>query len=207
MIRNAPAAHHELMDSSELAMPAVVDVGQPARAERHARVTAIVRAHHDFIWRLLRRLGIPESSVDDALQQVFYIASRRVDDIATGSERSFLFGSALRVASDRRRSAAQRERPSAAVAEQVDPRPTPEELVDTRRKRAVLDEILDGMPIELRTVLVLFELEQLTKTEAAELLGIPVGTAVSRLRRAREEFKAAVQRRQARDAFTRGRRA
>jgi RNA polymerase sigma-70 factor (ECF subfamily) len=63
----------------------------------------------------------------------------------------------------------------------------------------VLDEILEAMPMDLRTVLVLFELEQMTKGEVAALLEIPVGTAVSRLRRAREEFKLAAKRRLARE--------
>jgi RNA polymerase sigma-70 factor (ECF subfamily) len=62
----------------------------------------------------------------------------------------------------------------------------------------VLEELLLAMPLDLRTVLILFELEQLTKTEVAELLGLPVGTAVSRLRRAREEFRAQLKRRNAR---------
>jgi RNA polymerase sigma-70 factor (ECF subfamily) len=44
-------------------------------------------------------------------------------------------------------------------------------------------------------VFVLFELEQMTKSEVASLLGIPVGTAVSRLRRAREQFRDALRRR------------
>jgi RNA polymerase sigma-70 factor (ECF subfamily) len=206
VIRNGPPPHHELMDATELAMPPVGDTHSPTHVERHARITAIVAAQHDFIWRLLRRLGTPESSVDDAVQQVFCIALRRIDDIIPGSERSFLFGSALRVASDRRRSTAQREQPSERVANEVDPGPSPEEIVDARRQRALLDEILDQMPIELRTVLVLFELEQMTKSEVAELLGVPVGTAVSRLRRAREEFKAAVQRHHARATFAKGRR-
>jgi len=179
VIRNGSSPHHELMDGSDLAMPAAIRAKDSAQAER---------------------------DVDDALQQVFCIAARRIADIAPGSERSFLFGSALRVASDQRRSAAQRERSTAVLADQVDPRPSPEEQVDASRKRALLDEILDGMAMELRTVLVLFELEQMTKSEVAELLAIPVGTAVSRLRRAREEFKAAVQRRRARDAFANGRR-
>jgi len=51
------------------------------------------------------------------------------------------------------------------------------------------------MPMELRTLIILFELEQMTKFEVSDLLGIPVGTAVSRLRRAREEFKALAKRR------------
>jgi RNA polymerase sigma-70 factor (ECF subfamily) len=189
------------MDVSDVAVSPVLPARSLARTQREARITALVTAQHDFIWRLLRRLGVTEANVDDAVQQVFCIASRRIDDIAAGSERSFLFGSALRVAADRRRAAAQREQPSERIAAEVDPRPSPEELVDARRKRAVLDEILDQLPDELRSALVLFELEQLTKTEVAELLGVPVGTAVSRLRRAREEFKAAVQRRRAREAF------
>lgn len=189
-----------------------VRAGSPAREDDEAarlelprddaRITALVREHHPFVWRLLRRLGVPEPSVDDATQQVFCIAARRIDDIARGSERAFLFGSALRVASDDRRLASRRERPSDELDERMDTAPNPEDLVDRRRARRLLDEILTSMPIELRTVLVLFELEQLTKNEVAELLGVPVGTAVSRLRRAREDFKARLQRRLAQRNLT-----
>jgi RNA polymerase sigma-70 factor (ECF subfamily) len=52
----------------------------------------------------------------------------------------------------------------------------------------LLDVALDQLPRELRTVLVLFELEGLPVKDIAELEAIPVGTAASRLRRAREEF-------------------
>jgi RNA polymerase sigma-70 factor (ECF subfamily) len=173
--------------------------------DRDARITAIVRENHDFIWRLLRRLGLPQASADDATQQVFCIAARRVEDIAHGSERSFLFGTAVRVAADYRRSAKHRERPDQHMADRADLGPSPEDLADQRRARAVLDEVLGTMSIELRTVLVLFELEQMTKNEVAELLGIPPGTAASRLRLAREEFKACVRRRLARDEFAKRR--
>jgi RNA polymerase sigma-70 factor, ECF subfamily len=205
------------MEASDVAVSQVDGVGNVGdardadargHAERDAQVRALVSAHHDFIWRLVRRLGVAEASVDDAVQHVFCVAAQRIADIAAGSERSFLFGIALRVASDQRRSAARREQPferSERIDHARDPRPSPEEQVDTRRKRAVLDAILDELPIELRTVLVLFELEQMTKSEVAALLAVPVGTAVSRLRRAREEFKAAVQRRKAREAFSKGR--
>jgi hypothetical protein len=39
----------------------------------------LLLAHFDFIWRSLRRLGVPEDSVDDAAQQVFVVASRKID--------------------------------------------------------------------------------------------------------------------------------
>ena len=168
-------------------------------AELHPRVTRMVQAHHDFIWRLLRRLGVPFADTDDATQRVFMIAARRVADITQGSERSFLFGTALRVAPEVIRAARRSPSPLDDEAhERRDSSPDPEALVAQRRARAVLEELLLAMPLELRTVLVLFELEQMTKTEVAELLGLPVGTAVSRLRRAREEFRVLLKRRNAR---------
>ena len=208
MIREAPGAHHmDVMDvdAPDLLVPAQLPAlisGPPSTVEhsRHTRITGVVRAHHDFIWRLLRRLGVPEANVDDATQQVFCIATRRINEIAEGSERSFLFGTALRVASDDRRSARHREEPKSELDQHVSPDPSPEELADVRRRRQLLDEILDSMPIELRMVLVLFELEQMTKSEISAMLDIPEGTVMSRLRRAREEFKARARRR-----LTRGR--
>jgi RNA polymerase sigma-70 factor (ECF subfamily) len=199
VIREPASPHHALMDAPELVMPRAGESGgvaaaRPAVSRNDGRITAIVRAEHDFIWRLLRRLGVPESSVDDMTQQVFCIAARRVEDIKPGSERSFLFGAALRVASDCRRSREFRDRPQEDPPEEIDPGPNPEELTEKRQRRALLQETLMAMPIELRTLIILFELDQMTKAEVAELLGIPEGTAVSRLRRAREEFKAVAKR-------------
>jgi RNA polymerase sigma-70 factor (ECF subfamily) len=158
------------------------------------RITRLVREHYAFVWRLLLRLGVPASGAEDAAQQVFVVAMRRVADIATSSEKSFLFGTALRVASDERRQAKHREVPT-ELPESADPAPDLDEQLEGRRRRNVLQEVLLEMPLESRTVFVLFELEQMTKTEVAELLGLPVGTAVSRLRRARELFREILARR------------
>ncbi|HEY4102454.1 MAG TPA: sigma-70 family RNA polymerase sigma factor [Polyangiaceae bacterium] len=159
-----------------------------------ARITAIVREHHAFVWRLLIRLGVPSRSADDATQQVFLVAMRRVSEIALGSEKSFLFGTALRIASDERRSAKNREL-GGELPDGADHAPSPEENLEARRRRDILQQALLSMPLELRTVFVLFELEQMTKTEVATLLTLPVGTAVSRLRRARELFRESLRRR------------
>jgi RNA polymerase sigma-70 factor (ECF subfamily) len=102
----------------------------------------------------------------------------------------------LRVAaSELRRRASQ---PPAADVEELERlaagEPTPEEQLEQRRARALLDSVLDGLPIELRSVLVLFELEGLDVRSIAEIEGIPVGTVGSRLRRAREEFSAIAKR-------------
>ena len=67
------------------------------------RIAALVANHHSLVWRSLRRLGVSEWDADDASQQVFLVAHRRLADIAPESERSFLLQTALRVAADFRR--------------------------------------------------------------------------------------------------------
>jgi RNA polymerase sigma-70 factor (ECF subfamily) len=133
-------------------------------------------------------MGVPAHTVDDATQQVFLIAAERLDDIREHSERSFAFGTALRVAqSFRRRS--QREPLGAEGDRNASPLPGPEELSDQRRARETLNRLLEEMPLELRSVFILFELEGLTSPEIAELVSVPLGTVASRLRRARERFR------------------
>ena len=65
----------------------------------------------------------------------------------------------------------------------------PEELVEQKRARELLDRVLQQMPADSRTVFVLFELEALSSPEIAALIEVPVGTVASRLRRAREQFR------------------
>jgi RNA polymerase sigma-70 factor (ECF subfamily) len=154
------------------------------------RFRELVDAHFDFVWRSLRRLGVPDSGVDDASQQVFCVALRRVGDIAPGRERAFLFGTAMNVAGDVRRTLARVRECSdeRALEAAVDSAPTPDQVVDRKKARALLDEVLDAMDDDLRMVFVLFEIEGMTSPEIASLLGIALGTAASRLRRAREQF-------------------
>jgi DNA-directed RNA polymerase specialized sigma24 family protein len=47
---------------------------------------ALFEKHYASIWRLLRRLGVPQSQLDDATQEVFWVAARRLSDIETGRE-------------------------------------------------------------------------------------------------------------------------
>ncbi len=54
-----------------------------------------VDAHYDFIWRSLRRPGVVAGDVDDAAQQVFVTAARKLARIRIGCERSFLFQTAM----------------------------------------------------------------------------------------------------------------
>jgi RNA polymerase sigma-70 factor (ECF subfamily) len=70
--------------------------------------------------------------------------------------------------------------------------------VDKRQARALLDEILEELPLPLRAVFVLYELEEMSVSEMANLLLLPRGTVASRLRRARAEFERVVKRLKAR---------
>ena len=169
-------------------------VGTGARARPDARLREMFDRNLDFVWRSLRRLGVPELTADDAAQQVFLVASRRLADIEVGRERSFLFATALRVASDARRALARRgEHDEAALASVPDDGPGPDEVADRRRARAVLDRVLETLDLDLRVVFVLYELEEMTMAEIATTLDLAAGTVASRLRRAREAFQAAVE--------------
>lgn len=162
--------------------------------EREARLAELLRTHFSQVWRALRRLGVPEHAVDDAAQEVFIVAAKKLETIAPAYERRFLYGVALRVAANARRARAARpERPETAELEETASAiPSPEALLDRKRARELLDTTLEAMPDDLRTAFVLFELEGCSAPEVAALLGIPIGTATSRLRRAREAFRAAV---------------
>jgi RNA polymerase sigma-70 factor (ECF subfamily) len=166
---------------------------------------ALFEAHHASIWRLLRRLGVPIAQLDDAVQEVFWVAARKLEQIEAGKQHAFLYGVALRVAANELRRQASRP-PRAAVEDLerlVDDAPTPEEQLEQARARQLLDAVLERLPLELRAVLVLFELEGLDVRSIAEIEGIPIGTVGSRLRRAREEFSAVARRLRARSAVQR----
>lgn len=151
-----------------------------------------------FVWRYLRRMGMSEADADDAAQQVFVVLSRRLMEVEEGKERAFLCGTAVRVVSDHRRSARRRPERPQAFEEPPDDRPAPDAVADRRRARALLDDALGQMDDTLRSVFVLFELEEMSTAEIAELLAVPSGTVASRLRRARESFRAIVARMRAR---------
>jgi RNA polymerase sigma-70 factor (ECF subfamily) len=150
----------------------------------------------------LRRFGLSTADADDAAQRVFVIAAERYDDIAPGSERGFLFRTAMHVASKAHRSARRRlETAEADVGDEQDAAPLADELLDQRRARQLLDRILGEIEPDLAAVIVLFEIEGLTTTEVAEALDVPPGTVASRLRRARAELESHVSRHLARTRF------
>src|ERR1043166_8592232 len=81
----------------------------PDAAAGPALLRQVVAQHFDFLWRSLRRLGVPAASVDDAAQRVFLVAARKLGAVAPERTRAYLFAIALRIAAEDRR--ARRRRP------------------------------------------------------------------------------------------------
>jgi RNA polymerase sigma-70 factor (ECF subfamily) len=161
------------------------------RAEQLGR--ALVVDHFDFIWRLLRRLGLSSTDADDAAQHVFMTATQKVERIAPGSERTYLYGVALRVAQNHKRKL--QRRPAQAELGELElmgAAAPPDQALELAQALKLLDGLLLTLPEELSRVLVLAEIEQLEVAEIATLEGLPVGTAASRLRRARSAFREAL---------------
>jgi len=157
------------------------------------RVAQTFAAHFEFVWRSLRRFGVPEATADDAAQHVFLTFSARLGDVEPGRERAFLVAVSARVAANvRRQLERSREVASDELDDAVADAETPEELLVERARRRELDRALAWLPFDQRAVFVLFELEGFTLPEIAEGLEIPLGTATSRLRRARDRFESFV---------------
>ncbi|HLK36573.1 MAG TPA: sigma-70 family RNA polymerase sigma factor [Polyangiaceae bacterium] len=156
-----------------------------------ARLRAAFVDYHAGIWRFLRRLGVPEDAADDAAQHVFLIALQALPRIVEGCERAFLYSTAVRVAHGLRRKAP-RELCGLAPEDTGTAFSNPEELTDQKRAREILDAFLQCLDVDARTVFVLFEIEGFTVPEIASVLGLPLGTAASRLRRGREHFQSLV---------------
>jgi RNA polymerase sigma-70 factor (ECF subfamily) len=172
---------------------------QAAGAESLAWVA--YREHFDSVWRALRRFGVADSRLDDAVQDVFMVVHRRADEFEGGSSlRTWVLGIALRVAANARRSG-QRERArfvdtgfSPGESEPPCAKHTPDELAARSEAVSTLHDLLDRMPADQREVLVLVDLEQLSVSEASSALCITPNAAYKRLSLARKRFNQEVER-------------
>jgi RNA polymerase sigma-70 factor (ECF subfamily) len=167
-------------------------------------VASLVALHYRFVWRVLRGFGLSPSDAEDAAQQVFMIAARKLDSIDPHRARSFVYGAALRVANNARRGLRRRrEVLGEENMEIIEPAEQgPETLAELGKARALLSELLDQLSDQHRRVLVLADIEQLEVPEIAELEGLPVGTTASRLRVARQRFRALLEAAHHRNPFS-----
>ncbi len=172
----------------------MIDSERPPEAKpatRDQRLRSLVMAHLDRVART------PRHDEEDALH-VIVVVARRLEDIRPGAERSFLFQTATHIAAHARRRIRRRREVSEEADEDMPADvESPEDFAERQRARKMLDQVLDKMDDDLRSVFVAYELEEMTMVEIAETLGIPQGTVASRLRRARECFQQEVARRRA----------
>ncbi|HEX7480228.1 MAG TPA: sigma-70 family RNA polymerase sigma factor [Polyangiales bacterium] len=154
-----------------------------------------------FVWRVLRRHGVPERDLEDACQEVFLVVHRRLGEFEGRSTlRTWLYAIAARVALGQRRKAhVKHERLSygehdAAFTEQPQAA-TQLDSAEQRQALALVEAALQTLDPDQREVFALYELESMTMAEVAGALDIPENTALYRLYAARDKLRAYVKRR------------
>ncbi|MFE2600177.1 RNA polymerase sigma factor [Streptomyces sp. NPDC057617] len=129
------------------------------------------------------------SAADDLLAEAWLqaFAARRTFDPSRGSARGWLFGVARNVLAQHLRRAGRQE--AVPGVEITDPWQAVDQRLDAAALAPALRRALAELPVEEREVLLLVSWEQLTPAEAAAAVGIPAGTARSRLHRARGRLR------------------
>lgn len=159
---------------------------------------AVYREYFDFVWSCTRRLGIEPAAMDDVVQEIFIVIHSKLHTLERPEAlRSWVYGIVRRTVSTHRR--AGRARAAAGITIGVDIEveslaPTPFEQTEKNAELELLSRMLATLDEPKREVFALVELEELTVPEAAEALEIPLNTAYSRLRAARQAFEAALAR-------------
>jgi RNA polymerase sigma-70 factor, ECF subfamily len=179
--------------SAESASPGAALPAAPGALE----FDAVYAEHFDFVWRNLRRLGVPDASLRDAAQDVFLVVHRRLDDFEGRAElRSWLFSIVKRVTLNHRRTQRRKEHADAEEAHALPGNLAgPEQSAADSEALRFFMSLLDELDDEKREVFVLAELEEMSATEIASALNCNVNTVYSRLRLAREKLRTLYERR------------
>jgi RNA polymerase sigma-70 factor (ECF subfamily) len=158
-----------------------------------ARFEVLVLPHLPACYNLARWLlrGAPDA--EDCVQEAMVRALRAFDQFRGGEPRAWLFAIVRNCCYTQLRSRPRLpteslEAPDAKEA--TDPRPDPEARLATLKEGDRVRRALEELPLEFREVLILKEFEELSYKEIAEVVGIPIGTVMSRLSRAREKLQA-----------------
>jgi len=153
-----------------------------------ASIQLFYREHQDFVWRNARRLGCADEWVDDAVQEVFLVAARRLGELDSEPNiRGWLFAIVVRVAQRMQRD---RGRYRARLQRYSETRSS-EHVASPEGQRVAADQLrqlLGQLDEARRAIVILVELEGMTSAEVARVLSIPHGTVDSRLRAARKQL-------------------
>jgi RNA polymerase sigma-70 factor (ECF subfamily) len=154
----------------------------------------MMRAECPYVWTSLRRLGVPAADCEDLMQEVFcrvYLAFATLD--RSRPVRPWLFGFAMRVASEHRR-LARHKREVREERELADAAPGADDELALAQRRRVVARALESVDLDKRAVLILHELDDVAAPEIARSLGLPEGTVYSRLKAGRAQLAAAIRR-------------
>jgi RNA polymerase sigma-70 factor, ECF subfamily len=191
---------HDLAASEPFPGPGPVPSDRPAALVQN--FAAVYRDYFDFVWSCTRRLGVSAAATDDVVQEVFIVIHSRLHTLERPEAlRSWIYGVVRRVVSAHHRARRTKLDSSSHLdlAELPGPRqPTPLDLAEQNDQVKLLWSVLDELDEDKREVFVLAELEEMTAPEISEAIDIPINTAYSRLRAARQAFNEALARREAR---------
>jgi RNA polymerase sigma-70 factor (ECF subfamily) len=202
-----------MMSGSSIETGGGVDEDAPAPGPGDAPVPKQVLSfetvygqYFDFVWSSARRLGIQPAEIEDLIQEVFMVIHAKLHTIEKQeSLRSWIYGVVRRIASSHRRAARGYTNSSADASgdgEALSREPTPLEQTERNAGLQLLMALLDELDEPKREIFSLVDVEDLSVPEAAEVLGIPLNTAYSRLRGARQSFEEVLARNAARTKQT-----
>lgn len=167
---------------------------EPRRAESPGRFEEAMLPHLDAAYTLARHLLRDPHDAEDAVQDAYLRALRHFDGFRGGDGKAWMLAIVRNVCYTMRR------RRSRGVElefdEELHGEPSPDDAPDADLVRsATRDAVMRAMerlPMELREALVLRELQELSYREIAEVMGVPIGTVMSRLSRARHRVALAL---------------
>lgn len=149
------------------------------------------RTYGRYLWALLGRLGVPQSSIEDVVQEIFLTAHRRRHAFRGDAQvRTWLHGIAVFTGRRHRDKLRRRERllPQLSAGDERSP-PTPEDAAVQEQALRRLDAALGRLPDAQREVFVLMDIAELPAPEIAAVLRVPLNTVYSRARLARERLR------------------
>jgi RNA polymerase sigma-70 factor (ECF subfamily) len=156
---------------------------------------AVFERHFDYVWFTLRRLGVAERDLEDVTHDVFVHVYKQFDRYDPARPiRPWLFGFSFRLASDYRRLARHRFEKLGDEVEFIDASPSATDRLMTRQRIELVWTALADLDLDRRAVFILHEVEGCPIPQVADALQIPLNTAYSRLRLAREQFAKSMQR-------------
>jgi len=149
-----------------------------------AALAALVERHGPMVWGVCRRVLSNYHDAEDAFQATFLVLVRKAASIASRELlANWLYGVAHQTALKARATVAKRKVREKQVKEMPEPAVVEQALGNDLQP--LLDRELSRLPDSYRVVIVLCDLEGMTRKEAAQHLDLPEGTVGSRLARAR----------------------